>query len=302
VNSGTLIIKLGATGDVVRTTPLLRRLEGSVVWITSAGNQPLLSGLEGLSCGLRVLPWEERGSLSGQEFDLVINLEDDRETAEFLRQMRWRRLFGAHLDDEGRLSYTADSAGWFDLSLISVNGRQQADALKLANRRTYQDLIFEGLGYGFDGEEYVLPPTPWSGLRGDIAIAAEAGPVWPMKRWRHYDRLKSELEGRGLIVNDLPRRPTLLEHLADVRGHRCVLSGDSLPMHLGIGSGVAAVAIFNCTSPWEIYDYGILKKVVSPLLDEFFYSRESDERATGAVAFSDVLDAVLSAVDQSLRV
>ena len=32
------------------------------------------------------------------------------------------------------------------LSLISVYGRKRADELKFLNRRTYQDLIFEGLG------------------------------------------------------------------------------------------------------------------------------------------------------------
>ena len=31
-----LIVKLGATGDVVRTTPLLKRFTGPVTWITAA--------------------------------------------------------------------------------------------------------------------------------------------------------------------------------------------------------------------------------------------------------------------------
>ena len=39
-----------------------------------------------------------------------------------------------------------------------------------------------------------------------------------MKKWAHYDWLKSELEQRGLKVNYLPTRATLPEHLADVRG------------------------------------------------------------------------------------
>jgi hypothetical protein len=38
-----LIIKLGAAGDVVRTTPLLRRLTGSVSWTTAKNNLPLRS-------------------------------------------------------------------------------------------------------------------------------------------------------------------------------------------------------------------------------------------------------------------
>src|SRR5262245_25926311 len=41
-----LIIKLGATGDVVRTTPLLRRFDGPVSWITAKNNLELLQGVD----------------------------------------------------------------------------------------------------------------------------------------------------------------------------------------------------------------------------------------------------------------
>ena len=41
-----LIIKLGATGDVVRTTPLLRRFDGPVSWVTAENNLPLLEGID----------------------------------------------------------------------------------------------------------------------------------------------------------------------------------------------------------------------------------------------------------------
>jgi len=98
-------------------------------------------------------------------------------------------------------------------------------------------------------------------LKGDVAIAPEAGPVWPMKKWAHYDRLKRELESSGLTVNVLPVRPTLLEHLCDVRNHRCLVSGDSLPMHLALGTQTRCVTLFTCTSPWEIHDYGLQRKL-----------------------------------------
>lgn len=291
-----LIIKLGATGDVVRTTPLLRRLEGKVTWVTAAKNRPLLEGLTGSNVELRVLSWEERSVIAGESFDLAISLEDDRETAALLKTVRCEKVFGAYADDHGEMKYTDDARRWFDLSLISVHGRKQADVLKFQNRQTYQELIFEGLGLGFKGEQYLLPPTPPAPLHGDIAIAPEAGTVWPMKKWAHFDRLKNELEARGLKVNVLPTRPTLLEHLADVRGHRCVVNGDSLPMHLALGSGIKCVALFTCTSPWEIYEYGRLTKLVSPLLGEFFYQRGFDPRATTAIPFDDVLPVVLRQV------
>jgi hypothetical protein len=183
---------------------------------------------------------------------------------------------------------------WFDLSLISSFGREAADKLKYRNRRTYQEMIFEGLGLEFDGEPYLLPGSLETDLCGDVAIAADAGHVWPMKKWAYYEDLKQRLEREGLVVNVLPKRSSLLEHLADVENHRCLVSGDSLPMHFALGRTTPCVTIFTCTSPWEIYNYGIQTKIVSPLLEQFFYKRGYDERATTAVSAQEVFDAVMA--------
>jgi hypothetical protein len=293
-----LIIKLGATGDVVRTTPLLKRLPGQVTWITATKNTELLRGLaEDLNC----LTWEERASVHGQMYDLAINLEDDLETAQLLRTVRFRQLFGAYADSENRLRYTDDASAWFDLSLISVYGREKADYLKLKNRQTYQELVFRGLGMTFEGDRYLLPEAVETGLVGDIAISSAAGPVWPMKNWAYYERLKEELEANGLVVNFLPKRNSLLEHLADVQGHRCLVSGDSLPMHLALGSSVRCVSLFTCTSPWEIFGYGLQTKIVSPLLEEFFYQRGFDARATTVIGVDEVRNAVVREYLTALR-
>jgi heptosyltransferase-2 len=292
----TLILKLGATGDVVRTSTLLHRIDGPATWITTSGNRFLLPEVYKGARELRVLDWERRHELAGNAFDVVINLEDDPHVAACLKSITFGRLFGAFLNQQGTMEYTPDSSPWFDMSLISVHGRKRADELKLKNRLSYQELIYRGLGWDFAGDQYLLPDTAPSPLRGDVAIAAETGPVWPMKKWAHYAELKSALEAEGLTVNYLPRRDTLLEHLADVRAHRCLVSGDTLPMHLAIGSGIPGVALFNCTSPWEIYDYGRLTKLTSPLLAEFFYSREFDPRATVAIPFADVFDSTLHAL------
>jgi ADP-heptose:LPS heptosyltransferase len=289
-----LIVKLGATGDVVRTTPLLRRLSGSVTWITAAKNGVFL---DGLSDNLRHFSWEARARALDIPYDLAINLEDTLEVALFLNSVRPAEIFGAYADSSQRLRYTNNSRCWFDLSLISSHGRQEADRLKLLNRQTYQELIFRGLGFDFAGEMYLLPRPNETGLSGDVAIAADAGPIWPMKRWAYYEQLKRQLEDRGLIVNVLPERSSLLEHLADVRNHCCLVGGDSLPMHLALGTGTRCVSLFTCTSPWEIYDYGIQKKIVSPLLEEFFYKRGYDNRATSAITVEEVFDAVITQLE-----
>jgi heptosyltransferase II len=283
-----LIIKLGATGDVVRTTTLLRRFDDHITWITEAKNAVLLRDCRE---NLRCLTWEERETARDRSYDLVISLEDDIEVGIYLKTIRFRQLFGAYANSENLMCYSDDSRRWFDLSIISVHGRQQADRLKFQNRRTYQELIFEGLGLRFSGEPYLLPPAIETGCSGDVAVAAEAGPVWPMKNWAYYQDLIRELEQRGLKVNVLPRRTSLLEHLADVRNHRCLVGGDSLPMHMALGTGTPCVTLFSCTSPWEIYDYGIQTKIISPLLGEFFYRRDFDPRATTAIKLDEVLEA-----------
>jgi ADP-heptose:LPS heptosyltransferase len=115
-----------------------------------------------------------------------------------------------------------------------------------------------------------------------------------MKNWAYYDELQAKLEAEGLRVNVLPRRSSLLEHLGDVAQHRVLVGGDSLPMHLALGVGTPCVTIFNCTSPWEIHDYGIQTKLVSPLLGEFFYKRGMDVRATTAISLDEVFEATMS--------
>ena len=285
-----LILKLGATGDVVRTTPLLKHLAGEISWLTAAKNVPLLAGL---TRTLRAAAWEQRAQFCDRTYDLVINLEDTVEVAQFLPEVKFNKLFGAYIDAAGTLIYTDDSRGWFDLSLISRFGKAAADRLKLENRRTYQDLIFAGLDLQFKGETYLLPEPVKTDLMGDVAIAPKAGHVWPMKNWAYYAELKAELERKGLAVNMLPERASLLEHLGDVKNHRCLVSGDSLPMHLALAAGTRCVTIFNCTSPWEIYDYGLMRKITSPLLAQFFFKRGLDERAVTAIPLNDVLTAVL---------
>ncbi len=285
----TLIIKLNATGDVVRTTTLLHCFaDTSVTWITKAPNTELLG-----NSGVRCLEWSERERALDTHYDLLINLEDDLPCAEFATTVEHGRRYGAYLDDRGVVAYTDDSREWFDLSLSSRFGRQRADELKLVNRRTYQDLVFAGLGLTFTGQRYLLPAPGLTPLAGDVAIAPVAGPVWPMKGWAYYGQLQRELEGAGYRVNVLPRRDTLLDHLGDVANHRCLVSGDSLPMHFALGTGTPCVTLFNCTSPWEIYDYGIQTKLVSPLLDQFFYKRTFDETATTAIRLEDVFAAVM---------
>lgn len=293
-----LIIKLGATGDVVRTTPLINALSASVTWITADKNEVLFNGLNG---SVRCISWSHREQARNQSYDLLLNLEDTVEVASFAKGISADQKCGACLNVTAALSYTKEFNDWFDLSIISRYGKQKADALKFQNRQTYQELVFKGFGLQFKGEPYLLPAPVQTNLSGDVAIAAESGPVWPMKKWAFYPELKTRLEAEGLVVNVLPTRSSLLEHLSDVKNHRCLVGGDSLPMHFALGTRTPCVTLFTCTSPWEIYDYGVQTKIISPLLGEFFYKRGYNERATTAISVDEVFGAVMDRLQNSVR-
>lgn len=286
----TLIIKLGAAGDVVRTTTLLNILDGDIHWLTDDVNTILLHANPKIQ---KCIPWSDAASLKNLEYDLLINLEDSLDAARLLNEIKYRDLYGAYIKKSGLLSYTENSKGWFDLSIISRFGKEKADQLKLRNRKTYQELVFSGLGYTFNGEKYFLPPPAKTDLRGDIAIAPKSGNVWPMKNWAYYDELKSELEQAGFAVNFLPIRHTMLQHIADVKNHSYLISGDTLPMHLALGTGIRCLTIFICTSPWEICGYGLQQKLTSPYLGKFFYKRDFNQKATTSISLEKVYNVVV---------
>lgn len=292
--SKTLIVKLGAAGDVVRTTPLLRLLaDHEVEWITSPASAPLLSGtLARVHASAAEIP-------VGAFYDLVISLEEDFEQlSQIHSRLRCRQIIGAYPASAGRVHYTPELRDWYDMSLISTYGLREANRLKLLNRRSYQEILFAGLGAQFNGEEYILPPPPDTGMRGDIALIDVAGGRWSNKQWRHFASLAVQLAEFGR-VNILPWRNSVLDHLADINGHRIIVSLDSLPLHLGLGLKKTTFGIFNCTSPWEIYPYGRMTRLISPRLEEFYYLTQPHVDATQALAVDDVFDAVRMTLSRS---
>jgi ADP-heptose:LPS heptosyltransferase len=283
-----LIIKFGAAGDVIRVTTLLHLFpNASIDWVVSDNNSILLGGLPNIN---RVILLSKIYETQLNEYDLVINLEDNLEAGNIIRRIKYQDLFGSYIDNNEKLTYTENSRGWFDLSLISKYGLKEANKLKFQNQRSFQEIVFEGLGKKFNGEEYLLPESPYSKLYGDVAIAPKAGKVWPMKNWAYFDELAQYIRAKGFIVNFLPDRPTMLDHLADVKNHSVLISGDSLPMHFALGSKITTISLFICTSPAEIYDYYSMKKIISPDIEKYWYRRDFDENAITSISLEEVID------------
>ena len=282
----TLIIKLGALGDVLRTTPLLSRLPGKLNWVTDKKSLPLLAGHPRLR---RVLTLDSRIPAC----DLVINLDEDERACALASKVTASRRIGARMKD-GKRVYCDASAPWFDMSLISRLGKEKADALKRRNRRSYQELIFKACGFKFEGEEYWTSLVPQRGLRSRIGLEERVGDTWPGKAWPGYKALAELLFRQGLEPVFLRQRSRLFDYLADLNSCGMVVAGDTFAMHAALALRKPTVCLFTCTSPDEIHGYGRLTKIVGPDLKRNFYSREPlpDSSMPG-------LDEVLGAVSET---
>ena len=283
-----LIIKLGALGDVLRTTPLLRRLSGPITWVTDKECLPLLLGAPRLD---RVLPLSESASLRGRSFATVINFDEDIRACRLAAAISARRRIGARLEN-GRVAYCPGSAPWFDMSLVSRLGHEAADRLKARGRRTYQDYLFAACGLRFRGEEYVLPLKPARARKEDVALEARVGEKWPMKAWPGFPALADALHTEGLRPFALRPRRHLADYLDDINRVSLVVAGDTLAMHVGLALRKQVVALFSCTSPAEIHGYGRMSKLVDARLLENFYRRDLPRGLETSITTRKVLSAI----------
>ncbi|MDD4178586.1 MAG: glycosyltransferase family 9 protein [Candidatus Margulisbacteria bacterium] len=303
-----LVIKIGAIGDVLRTTSILPGLkekygEVEIDWLTSGVSQELLDGNPYLR---RVYIWGQ-DDIDG-DYDLVLGLEDERDVCRLVSNLNAKQVIGAYLD-EGKVVYTPSA--WFDMSMISKYGIVQANKLKKANNKTYQQHLADLLGikvspYVFklnpDEIEYGRKVVRDLGItKNDIVIGVNtgAGKRWPQKSWGMEQtidlvkKLKKELGAVSLILgggdererNNIIAKETgmpeagvhsLRGFAAIINQCRVLLSSDSLAMHFGIAVGRRLVVFFGPTSAAEIELYGLGEKLTSAMDCLVCYKKKCD--------------------------
>ncbi|MEK7203803.1 MAG: glycosyltransferase family 9 protein [Patescibacteria group bacterium] len=141
-----LIVKLGAAGDVIRTTAILPGLKekykkAAIDWITEKKHVDLLRGNPYLR---NIFVFDDHKLFSNHKYNLIIDLDADLGVSKVISLMKTDRLFGTYANSD-KLVYTKDSRPWFDLGLLSRFGKEKADILKAKNRKTYQELCYQML-------------------------------------------------------------------------------------------------------------------------------------------------------------
>jgi len=306
--SRVLIVKLGAMGDVLRTTCILRGVKekfgAPVVWVTRPESVALLQGNPFID-----EVWVNDESLSSklevEPFRAVINLDAERASAAICATARSREKIGFSLDASGSVLPTNDEARrWFQMG---VN-----DDLKRANRQTYQRIVADIVGIPASDNELVFTPaTTEKKLAVEYAkksLPPKRGKVigfntggaerWKRKQWtfdgfaklgrRILDetddciilyggrsevafnrKLKAKLKSsRVLNVNT---QKSVREFAAMLSLCDALVTGDTLGMHLAAALGKPLIVIFGPTSAAEIEIYGRGCKVTPTMACQSFY-------------------------------
>ncbi len=293
--SEILLIKLGALGDVIRTTCLLEPIRKKyspcrITWLTAPEALPLLQGLAIEQ--LWAIGDKMNACLKHMEFDVVMNLDEDSAACAAATFACGKRLIGGYQDKGGKPAYTSDSSAYFDLGLLN-HDLKNADALKLANRKTYQRLWAEILGLDLAGYPSGYEPlvaiddTQREAADGILKITNKprvgvnlgAGPRWGSKQpsVAKAAEIVKALAGHGyeiiLFGGELERARNQeiarlagagidcgvhpLKVFAELIGRcRALVTTDSLALHLACAAATPCVVLFGPTSASEIELYG----------------------------------------------
>jgi ADP-heptose:LPS heptosyltransferase len=287
-----LVVKLGAMGDVLRSTsclaPLKERFPQShVTWVTRSNAIPLVTGNRWVD---RALPIERNylEFILSERFDLVLGLEAETLPAAIASLARAEVKRGFVADGRGGITPLNGAAReWWRMGLD--------DELKQRNRRTYGEWLYAICELPLPVAKPVFEPTPQAQARIAALLRARApgaerwvcfntgaGGRWTEKRWktRHYSELAGMIRerdqrtavvlvggpaetdfNRALLASDPGFVDGGVENSVDdfaalIAACEWILTADSLGYHLACAVGTPAVCLVGPTSPWELDLYG----------------------------------------------
>lgn len=304
VKTNILVIKLGAMGDVLRTTTILPALKkkyplSRIIWVTQTDSYELLLPNPYIDKVLVNERPETLPLLLAEEYDMAINLDIDHQSSALLKLCRAHKKLGYILDEHGGIRpVSSEATEWFEMSID--------DRLKKANKKTYQEHIFYICQLPYNKERPLLALTDAMKAFAQatrqqyhlsdediiVGIHTGAGNRWENKKWtlEGYNSLIDKLlegsprfklillggdteQGRNeQIRQKFPERVYNINTQNNLPGliglisiSRVVVCGDTLPLHIATALKVPIVAIFGPTSHQEIELYDLGSKIIPPI-------------------------------------
>ena len=270
-----LIVKLGAIGDVIRTTPLLRRLKeaypkAQIHWLTHTP-EVLPKWVDRL---FRFRP-EDIETVRATPYDVVYSLDKDREACAIAGAVNAKIKKGYILKEGACWPLDEPARRKWITGLFDDENRK--------NTKSYPREIFEICGFEFRGEEYVLddPPRQAWDLPEEapvVGLNTGCGPRWKSRLWpdAYWIETASRLRTMGWTVLFLGGEQEHGKNLAMAQstggryfGHfplpvfmdlvnRCglVVTAVTMALHIAIGLRKKVVLFNNVFNRHEFEMYG----------------------------------------------
>ncbi len=277
-----LIIKLGAAGDVIRTTPILRKLrklypDAKITWLTNYPDLvPKNYVNEIIKYDLNTALW-----LISLEFDFLFNLDKDKEAIALSKLVLAKVKKGYTSDEYGRCVPFDDDAEHKWLTGLF-------DDISKANTKSYPQEIFEILDLEYNKEKYILelPNTKISFNLPEnkkiIGLNTGCGTRWLTRLWgkENWIKLSDKLYENGYfplllggptedeLNKDIEKNSKaaylgtfpLKDFLHLVNQCDLVVTSVTMAMHIAIGLEKKLVLLNNIFNKYEfeLYDLGVI--------------------------------------------
>ena len=303
VNFRILIIKLGAGGDILRTTVILPALKEKypqcyIVWVTKSEYFSLFINNNFVDEVLDFYSPEMFARVGIEEYDLVINLDNTKESGILAELAKGKRKFGFGYHNGHIYAFDEASKEWLTMAMF--------DDLKKQNTKSYQDIILDICHLKPKKWELILNLTEDELSFADefakkhnlnlnkliIGLNTGAGKRWPQKIWsaENYIRLikllKSKYPTSWILLYGGPEEIEKNKYIlkssnTDIIDTGCTntrrefssllnlsqifVTGDTFALHIAVALKKKVIALFGPTSHAEIELYDRGKKVFADL-------------------------------------
>lgn len=272
-----LIIKLGAMGDVLRSTPISAKLRHvfpkcEITWVT---NFPEAANAASDVC----LKFDAKALaiLTADSFDILYNFDKDKEACALAALVRARVKKGFTLRDGKCAPIDGDATHKFVTGVFDDESK--------ANTKSYQEEMFEMAGLRFGSEEYAMgiAEKKWMLPKGKIVGLNTGGAArWTARLWPdgHWTKLAMLLKKKGYM-------PLLLGGEAEDARNRAIAkkTGALYLGHFSFGEFASLVekcdAVVTCVTLGLHAAIGAKRKVV--LLNNIFNTHEFELYGRGTI-------------------
>lgn len=281
IHSRILIIKLGAAGDVIRTTPLLHVLGGDGIHVTWLTEFPEVLPQDRIDRILK-LDASSLAYLQATSFDALYNLDKDPQAIALCKIVEATEKYGFTMERGVCVPLEERARPKWLTGLFDDFNRK--------NLLSYLEEIFIICGQKFQGEKYIVPlddsdPFALDLPRPLIGLNTGCGSRWPSRLWafERWEELAKLLQRAGFSVLILggPEEQEKNQRLAQTTSAKylgyfplprffhlinevdVLVTGVTMALHVGIGLGKRIVLQNNIFNKHEFELYG-LGRIIEP--------------------------------------